>query len=120
MKKISGFMVLFLLSASAFAWTIGPMNYQGRLLDNAGIPLTGSYNFKVRIYDALSGGTLKFSEQQNNIAVDDGVYSFLVSTGTSPTGTWDINLWNTPSLYLEIEVNSQTLSPRHLLASTRF
>src|SRR6478736_272553 len=96
------------------------MNYQGRLLDNVGVPVTGSYNFIVRIYDAPTGGTLKFSEQQNSIAVNDGVYSFLVSTGTSPTGSWDINLWNTPTLYLEIEVNSQTLAPRHLLASTPF
>ena len=120
MKKYFLIPVLFLLSGSVFAWTIGPMNYQGRLLDNAGIPVTGSYNFKVRIYDALSGGTLKFSEQQNSIAVNDGVYSFLVSTGTSPTGSWDINLWNTPTLYLEIEVNGQTLTPRHLLASTPF
>jgi len=119
-KKITLTLALLLLSASAFAWTIGPMNYQGRLLDNAGIPVTGSYNFKVRIYDALTGGTLKFSEQQNSIAVDDGVYSFLVSTGTSPTGSWDINLWNTPSLYLEIEVNGQILTPRHLLAATPF
>jgi len=120
MKKITFAISLFLLSASAMAWTIGPMNYQGRLLDNTGIPLTGSYNFKVRIYDAISGGTLKFSENQNSVAVDDGVYSFLISTGTSPTGTWDINLWNTPSLYLEIEVNSQILTPRQLLASAPF
>jgi len=120
MKKISSFIALLLLSATVFAWTIGPMNYQGRLLNNAGIPVTGSYNFKVRIYDAVSGGTLKFSEQHNGVAVDDGVYSFLVSTGTSPTGSWDIALWNTPTLYLEIEVNNETLTPRHLLASTPF
>src|SRR6478609_9430988 len=120
MKKISSFIVLFILSASAFAWTIGPMNYQGRLLDNAGIPVTGSYNFIVRIYDAASGGALKFSEQQNSIAVNDGVYSFLVSTGTNSTGAWDIALWNTPQLFLEIEVNGQTLSPRHLMAATPY
>lgn len=120
MRKIIVAGLFILLSSSAFAWTIGPMNYQGRLLDNAGIPVTGSYNFKVRIYDALTGGVLKFSEQQNSIVVNDGVYSFLVSTGTGSTGSWDINLWNTPSLYLEIEVNGQTLTPRHLLAAAPF
>ena len=120
MKKITMALALLLLSVSTFAWTIGPMNYQGRLLDNAGVPVTGSYNFKVRIYDAASGGTLKFSEQQNSIAVNDGVYSFLVSTGTNSTGAWDIALWNTPQLFLEIEVNNETLSPRHLIAAAPY
>jgi len=120
MKKTFIVVSLLLLSTSAFAWAIGPMNYQGRLLNNSGIPLTGSYNFTVRIYDAASGGALKYSEQQNSIAVDDGVYSFLVSTGTSPIGTWDINLWNTPTLYMEIAVNGQTLTPSQLLAAAPF
>jgi len=120
MKKIILALSLFLVSSSLLAWTIGPMNYQGRLLDAAGIPQTGTYNCTVNIYDALTNGTLKFSEQQNNIAVTDGVYSFLVSTGVTQSGTWDINLWNTPTLYLEIVVNGQTLTPRHLLAAAPF
>jgi len=120
MKKIILALSLCFASSSLFAWTIGPMNYQGRLLDNNGIPVTGTYNFTVNIFDALTGGTLKFSELQSNIVVNDGVYSFLVSTGVTQSGTWDINLWNTPSLYLEIIVNGQTLTPRHLLASTPF
>ena len=120
MRKVIVASVFILLSSQVFAWTIGPMNYQGRLLDDSGIPVTGSYNFKVRIYDAASGGTLKFSEQQNSIAVNDGVYSFLVSTGTNSTGAWDIALWNTPQLFLEIEVNGETLSPRHLMAATPY
>ena len=120
MKKITLAFVALFLSASALAWTIGPMNYQGRLLDSSGVPVTGSYLFKVRIYDAASGGTLKFSEQHNSVAVNDGVYSFLVSTGTNSTGAWDIALWNTPQLFLEIEVNSEILSPRHLMAATPY
>ena len=120
MKKILLAISSLLLSSTVFAWTIGPMNYQGRLLDGAGIPVTGTYNFTVNIYDSLTNGTLKFSENQNNVAVTDGVYSFLVSTGVTNSGTWDINLWNTPSLYLEIVVNGSTLTPRHLLASTPF
>lgn len=120
MKKIALALASLLLSASALAWTIGPMNYQGRLLNNAGVPVTGSYTFKVRIYDAASGGTLKFSEQHNSIAVADGVYSFLVSTGTNSTGAWDIALWNTPQLFLEIEVNGETLAPRHQMAAAPY
>jgi uncharacterized protein YjbI with pentapeptide repeats len=120
MKKIIAALSLLLLSTSLFAWTIGPMNYQGRLLDDAGVPVTATLPFKVRIYDAASGGTLKFSEQHNSVAVDDGVYAFLVSTGSNSTGAWDIALWNTAQLFMEIEVNGETLSPRHLMAATPY
>lgn len=120
MNKTTLSLLLLLLSAPVFAWTIGPMNYQGRLLDNAGVPVTATLPFKVRIYDAASGGTLKFSEQHNSVVVDDGVYSFLVSTGTNSTGAWDIALWNTAQLFMEIEVNSETLTPRHLMAAAPY
>ena len=60
MKKISSFIILCVLCSPVFAWTIGPMNYQGRLLDNAGIPVTGSYNFVVKIYNDPTTGTLKY------------------------------------------------------------
>jgi len=124
MKKIILALSLFLVSSSLFAWTIGPMNYQGRLLDGAGIPVgypaPTTASFVVNIWDAPTGGNLKYSEQQNNITVNDGTYSFLVSTGVTTAGSWDIYLWNTPSLYLEIVVNGQTLTPRHLLAAAPF
>ena len=124
MKRIVLVWVLLFASAPLFAWTIGPMNYQGRLLDAAGIPVgyptPTTANFVVNIWDAPTGGNLKYSEQQNNITVNDGTYSFLVSTGVTTAGSWDIYLWNTPTLYLEIVVNGQTLTPRHLLAAAPF
>lgn len=109
---------------SAWADTaVGPMNYQGRLLDNSGIPVTGSYDFIARVYDASSGGTLKYQETHSSVDVDDGVYSFLVGTQTKDAGdsTWSIELWNCCSnLYLEISVNGETLSPRHRLAAAPY
>lgn len=111
---------LFTVSA-AFATPVGPMNYQGRLLDNQGIPVTGSYNFVVKIYNAPTNGVLKYQEQHDAVPVDDGVYSFKVGTGTSQGGDseWDINLWqlNLNNLYMEIMVNGETLTPRHELTS---
>jgi len=124
MKQVLLAVFLLILSSSLFAWTIGPMNYQGRLVDGAGIPVgyptPTTASFVVNIWDAPTGGNLKYSEQQNNITVSDGTYSFLVSTGVTTSGSWDIYLWNTPSLYLEMVVNGQTMTPRHLLASTPF
>ncbi len=100
---------------------IGPMNYQGRLLDNAGVPVTGSHTFKVRIYDdpVLSTGKM-YEEQHAGINVNDGVYQFLISEGSNLYGTWDINLWNDNNLYLEVEVDGETLAPRQRLAAAPF
>jgi len=125
MLRLSLVLSLFVaLAASAFADTpVGPMNYQGRLLDNAGIPVTGSYNFVVRVYDALSGGTLKYQENHNAVAVDDGVYNFLVGTQTKSGGdsTWSVELWNCcANLFLEVVVNGEPLSPRHRLAAAPY
>ena len=116
--------LLIILSTNALADTaVGPMNYQGRLLDNAGVPLTGSYNFVVRVYDAVSGGVLKYQEAHSAVSVDDGVYSFMVGTTTKTGGdsTWSVELWNCcANLYMEVEVNSQILTPRHQLAATPY
>jgi len=124
MNKIIIAMMLLLGAFSVYADTpVGPMNYQGRLLDNAGIPVTGSYNFVVRVYDAVSGGTLKYQENHNAVAVDDGVYNFLVGTQTKSGGdsTWSVELWNCcANLFMEIVVNGEALSPRHRLAAAPY
>ncbi len=122
--RFFGLLVLLALVTAVQATPVGPLNYQGRLLNDQGVPVTGSYNFKVRIYDELNGGVLKYEEQHDNVQVNDGVYSFRVGS-FAPNGTgngdsqWDINLWqgNINDLYLEVEVNGETLSPRHELTS---
>ena len=112
---------LFCLASSVYATPVGPMNYQGRLLDDQGIPLSGSYNFVVKIYNAASSGTLKYQENLSGVAVNDGVYSFKIGLGPKAAGDseWDINLWqgNLNNLYLELAVNGETLTPRHELTS---
>jgi len=121
---LTAILIALLGATSAWADTpVGPMNYQGRLLDNSGVPLTGTYDFVARVYDAASGGTLKYQEDHNSVSVDDGVYSFLVGTQpqTGGNGSWSVELWNCCSaLYLEVAVNGETLSPRHRLAAAPF
>lgn len=127
MKKII-LALLLTISIPALSDTpVGPMNYQGRLLDNNGIPVgyptPTNVNFVVRVYDAASGGTLKYQENHNAVAVEDGAYSFLVGTQTKSGGdsTWSVELWNCCSaLYLEIAVGAETLTPRHRLAAAPF
>jgi len=117
-----------LLSVHALSDTpVGPMNYQGRLLDGSGIPVgyptPTTATFVARVYDAPTGGTLKYQETHANVTVDDGVYSFLVGTAPKDAGdsTWSVELWNCcAAVYLEISVNGQTLTPRHQLAAAPY
>lgn len=121
MKNIGFALMAVIVSFGALAAPVGPMNYQGRLLDNQGIPVTGSYNFVVKIFDDPVAGTLKYQETLSGIQVDDGVYSFKVGLGPKTGGDslWDIALWqsNLNDLHLELSVNGEILTPRHELTS---
>jgi len=63
----------------------GLINYQGRLTDANGAPVTGSKNLTISIYDAATGGNLLYTEDIGAVTLDDnGVYSFQFgSAGTS-------------------------------------
>jgi hypothetical protein len=63
----------------------GLINYQGRLTDANGAPVTGSKNFSLSIYDAATGGNLLYTETIGPVTLDaNGVYSFQFgSAGTS-------------------------------------
>ena len=63
------------------------INYQGRLTDASGAPVTGSKNFSISIYDAATAGNLLYTETIGAVTLDtNGVYSFQFgSAGTSNT-----------------------------------
>ena len=63
------------------------INYQGRLTNASGAPVTGSKNFAISIYDAATGGTLLYTETIGAVTLDDnGGYSFQFGgSGTSNT-----------------------------------
>ena len=64
------------------------INYQGRLVDGVGNPVTGSKAFKLDIYDSQTDGTLIYQETLPDITLDeDGAYSFQFGAGISRTGT---------------------------------
>jgi hypothetical protein len=53
------------------------INYQGRLTDANGDPVTGTKNFAISIYDAATNGTLLYTETIGAVTLDEnGVYSF--------------------------------------------
>jgi hypothetical protein len=107
--------------AQPFAATNAPgpsattVNYQGRLADNLGTPLDGSYGMSFALYDAASAGNLVWGpEDHPAVPVSDGLFS--VGLGSRTTGGIPTTTWN-GDRYLEITVGGETLSPRELIRS---
>ncbi|MFQ6099797.1 MAG: hypothetical protein ACE5OS_00980 [Anaerolineae bacterium] len=53
---------------------------QGRLTDDSGNPLDGSYSVRARIYDVSTGGTA-LCEDTDTVTVDNGLFKMKRGTG---------------------------------------
>ena len=89
-------------------------SYQGQLLDAAGDPIDGAAEMTFSLYHQDEGGDAFWTEAYTGtqaIAVADGLFHTLLGSLTS------INTANlTDTVYLELTVNEETLTPRELLA----
>jgi hypothetical protein len=65
----------------------GTLTYQGVLLDASGDPQTGSVDLTVRVYDAISGGTLVYKQSFAGVALVDGVFSIVLGPSGLATDT---------------------------------
>ncbi len=86
------------------AQTPSTISYQGRLTDPDGQPLDGNYTMRFIVYDAANGGSALWDSGNRNISVDNGLF-------TTRLGVDQAN-FNGQALWLSIDVNGQTLSPR--------
>jgi len=89
--------------------------YQGRLTDSQGTPREGSYSVTFRIYNAESGGVLRWQETHSNVTVRSGIFDILLGS-VSP-----INLPFNEQYYLAIQVGSDAeMTPRQQIASVGY
>jgi len=90
------------------------INYQGKLADNTGKPVTdGAYSVTFRIYDAESAGTLLWEETQS-VSIQRGIFSVLLGGVTALNLAFDVPYW------LEIKVGTEVMSPRQRMASVGY
>ncbi|MBI3096814.1 MAG: hypothetical protein HYY93_01000, partial [Planctomycetes bacterium] len=95
------------------------LNLQGRLTDNTGACLTGSYSFQIDLYDAPGGGTLLYSDTQGAVTVTDGIYNIEIGAGSG--GPINQSVFSgCPDVWIEIIVGGETLSPRTHLTSVAY
>lgn len=105
------------------------INYQGRLLDGAGIPVgyptPVNLGFVIDIWSdpTATAPAYKLYEESQTVNVNDGVYAFQIGAGTPSSGfSWNpTTLFNTTApRYVELTIGGNTLTPRHQLLSAPF
>ncbi len=89
-----GLISFSLFTFSAAAAPPQTMSYQASLKDAAGLPIDATENITFRIYDALTGGTLLWTDTQS-VTVDDGLLSVELGTliNPLPISSMDMPLW---------------------------
>jgi hypothetical protein len=105
-----------LLAAPLGAAVPGSVNFQGLLLDSQGDPVTGPVDLVLRLYDAAEDGSLLWTESHAGVDVLDGVYTVELGATTPLTPA----ILDTPALYLEVEVEGDTLAPRQRLLAVPY
>lgn len=107
------FVALFLALFASFpvaALTTVPtkMNFQGKLTDSSGnVMANGTYNMRLRLYDASSGGTQQWSEDRlvsaaQGVTVTNGLFN--VQLGTISALSPSLFDGSPAALYLEVEL----------------
>ena len=108
--------ILGLPLASSIAQPPPLINYQGRLVDGTNL-VSGVVNMRFRLHDDPAGGSLLF-ESTNLVTVVDGLYATVIGENTV-SGTLTDALAN-PAVWLELEVDGTTLSPRERILSAGY
>ena len=109
---VAPIMVLFFVALAYTDPIPHLINYQGMLTDDGGNPLNTPQNLTFRIYNVESGGGWLWGETQNNVPVEEGLFSVILGSVDPIDLPFDEDYW------LEIEVGlGDTLLPRIKITS---
>lgn len=117
MKKAAILTVLVFLSWSSSASSASNLiNYQGRLTDSGGTPVTGSVPVVFSLYATASGGTPFWTERQT-VEVLDGLYNTLLGSVTPLSAAH----FDSPAVYLGVKIGADDeMEPRHPVTSVPY
>ena len=105
---------MILTGGLSFAEIPHYMQFQGKATDADDTPLDGSHNITFRIYDAESGGNLKWTEAHTDVDIEDGVFSVLLG-GTTPLDiAFDEPYW------ISVDINSTGEMARQRISSVGY
>lgn len=97
------------------------INYQGKLTNASGQPITSAVTLKFRIYDTPTGGTLLWGPESQPVTPDaNGVYNVILGQGTPPV-PFPANLFAATPRYIGVEVNSEgEMTPRQQITAVAY
>ncbi|MFA5857783.1 MAG: hypothetical protein WC955_01815 [Elusimicrobiota bacterium] len=102
-------------SIFSFADISSTINFQARLTDTAGQPLTDTTGLTFKLYDTLTGGTAKWTEVHNSVSVVNGMANVILGSYTVLTPSlFDTETW------IEIMVGNDVLSPRQKISAVPY
>jgi Chaperone of endosialidase len=121
MRKVLFAAIVFLLISSFFAYAEIPnlITYQGRLTDNAGVPVAdGGHDLTFTIYDDSTSGTVLWSEM-HSITTESGLFN--VQLGSIISLDDSIFAWS-PDLFIGMLLSGSPteMNPRTRLTSSAF
>lgn len=110
MKKF--ILLLILLPIITLAQIPQTMNYQGRLEDNSGNPVSdGNYTIVFTIYDAATNGNSLWTETRT-VTTEDGFFNLTLGENTA------ININSNQQIWLNISIGGNDLTPRTKLSGS--
>ena len=110
-----------LSDTSCFADSPQIINYQGRLTDAGDNPLTGSYNITFKLWShqtSVEAQYYEWAESHSPVTVIEGLFNVVL--GSVNTDTLGAVFNANDTLYMEIEVGGETLSPRVKMGSAGY
>ena len=112
----SAFLASLMVAHAAFAQAVPTkVNFTARLVD-AGAPVQGNRDFVFKLFPTVVGGTEVWSEVRNAVPVIDGAVNLDLGASTALTDT----IFDGQTLYLEVTVGTQVLSPRTAVMSVPY
>ncbi len=112
---VSAMLVAF--SGMALAEIPQVMGYQGRITENTGIPVAnGTYAMQFRIYDAETGGTLRWDSGSLSVETNAGVFAVMLGESPQPA----LNLDFDQDYWLLVTYRGEDQLPRKRLGSVGY
>jgi len=111
MNKYLSTIILLASVSTAIPYLI---SLDGYLTDSSGQALTGNYQLVFTLYDAETGGNKLWTETHASLTVTSGNLNALLGS---------VNVLNIPfdqEYWLEVQIESETLSPRYRIASSPY
>jgi len=115
MKTSSTFTLLLASALTAVAHTSAPINYQMRLTDGNGQPMSGSVNVSIGVYTNTFGSSPLYTESVGSQVANNGILSFQFGADSNFPP-----VLAHPEVYLEVSIDGAPLAPRQRLVAVPY